>query len=64
MDVGAPDGYGRFAVIDEQTDGLLCHECGRTFTHLGLHVYKAHGISANYLAVKVEGSLSRAGKCR
>lgn len=47
MDVGAPDGYGRFAVIDEQTDGLLCHECRRRFTHLGLHVYKAHGISAN-----------------
>ncbi len=47
MDVGAPDGFGRFAVVDEQTGGLLCHECGRRFAHLGLHVYKAHEISAN-----------------
>lgn len=57
MDVGAPDGFGRFAVVDEQTGGLLCHECGRTFAHLGLHVYKAHGISANCLALEVRGGI-------
>ncbi|MBA2694616.1 MAG: MucR family transcriptional regulator, partial [Actinobacteria bacterium] len=38
---------GRFGVVDETADGLLCHECGRRFIHLGLHVYKAHGVTAN-----------------
>jgi len=42
MDVGAPDGHGRFAVIDEQTDGLLCHECGRRFR--ALPPVRGHGV--------------------
>ena len=45
--VGDRDGFGRFGVVDETADGLLCHECGRRFIHLGLHVYKAHGVTAN-----------------
>lgn len=44
--VGERDGFGRYGVVDETVDGLLCHECGRRFTHLGLHVFKAHGTSA------------------
>lgn len=45
--MGDRDGYGRFGIVDETADGLLCHECGRRFTHLGLHAFKAHEISAD-----------------
>lgn len=46
MQVGDPDGFGVFGVLDEDGDGLLCHDCGDRFTHLGLHAYKAHGVTA------------------
>lgn len=44
--VGDQDGFGLFGVLDETADGLLCHECGARFTHLGLHAFKAHDMSA------------------
>ncbi|WP_454293547.1 hypothetical protein [Salana multivorans] len=47
MNVGDRDGHGRFGVLDEDADGLLCHECGRRFTHLGLHAWKGHGMTAD-----------------
>ncbi|MEE6289278.1 hypothetical protein V2J52_16615 [Georgenia sp. MJ173] len=59
MQVGDDDGHGRYGVLDENAAGLLCHECGRRFTHLGLHVYKAHGLSAN--AYRTAHGLSRRG---
>lgn len=40
------DGYGRYGVVDENADGLLCHECGWRGTHLGLHAWRAHAITA------------------
>lgn len=40
------DGHGRYGVLDEDDDGLLCHECGKRFVHLGLHAWKGHGVSA------------------
>lgn len=46
MEVGEQDGHGRFGVLDENDDGLLCHECGRRFTHLSLHAWRGHGITA------------------
>lgn len=46
MRVGDRDGFGEFGVLDESSDGLLCHECGRRFAHLGLHVTRAHGLPA------------------
>ncbi len=46
MRVGERDGYGRYGMLDETSDGLLCHECGQRFTHLGLHVYRRHGMTA------------------
>lgn len=46
LEVGDPHGHGRYGMLDETVDGLLCHECGRRFTHLGLHAYKAHGMTA------------------
>lgn len=44
--VGDTDGFGTFGVVDETADGLLCHDCGRRFTHLGLHAFKAHEVTA------------------
>ncbi|WP_446666624.1 MucR family transcriptional regulator [Flexivirga sp. B27] len=46
MNLGDRDGHGHYGVLDEDSDGLLCHECGRRFTHLGLHAWKGHGITA------------------
>lgn len=47
MNLGEQDGHGRFGVLDEDKDGLLCHECGRRFTHLGLHAWRGHGLTAD-----------------
>lgn len=44
--LGDQDGFGRHGVLDETPDGLLCHECGKTYRHLGLHVYRRHGMTA------------------
>lgn len=46
MNVGDPDGHGQFGLLDETADGLLCHECGDRFTHLGLHAWKRHGTTS------------------
>lgn len=59
MRVGQADGQGRYGMVDETADGLLCHECGRRFTHLGLHVFKAHDLTADEYR-RVHG-LSRRG---
>lgn len=40
------DGFGRYGVLDETAEGLLCHECGGRFAHLGLHAFKGHGVTA------------------
>ena len=45
--VGSPDGFGRYGVLDLLEHDLVCHECGQAHRHLGLHVYRAHGLSAN-----------------
>jgi hypothetical protein len=47
LSVGEPDGAGVLRVLDETEDGLLCHECGRRFVHLGLHAWRRHGVSAD-----------------
>lgn len=46
MNVGDPDGHARYAVLDQDMDGLLCHECGPRFAHLGLHAWKGHDLTA------------------
>ena len=41
----APDGHGRYGVLDTDEHGrLICHECGGSYAHLGTHVRQAHGI--------------------
>ena len=37
MELGDADGHGRYGMLDETSDGLVCHECGRAFPNLGLH---------------------------
>ena len=46
LDVGSPDGYGTYGVVDLRGRELICHECGQAHRHLGLHVYRAHGLRA------------------
>ena len=45
--VGERDGFGRYGVLDETDDGLVCAACGWTGAHLGLHAYRAHGMTAD-----------------
>ena len=47
LEVGSTDGYGRYGVLDRAGLELICHECGRAHRHLGLHVYRAHGLRAD-----------------
>ena len=49
--VGDVDGAGLFGVLDETAQGLLCHDCGWRGQHLGLHVYRAHGVTASVYRV-------------
>mgnify|MGYP005983134239 CR=1 FL=1 len=46
MELGERDGFGRYGILDEDSAGLLCHECGERFGHLGLHVWRRHGVRA------------------
>lgn len=57
--VGDRDGFGRFGMIEESVDGLLCHECGARFVHLGLHAFRAHGVTAD--EYRAAHGLSRRG---
>lgn len=47
MKIGDSDGHGRYGHVDEEADGLLCHECGRHYRSLGVHAYTAHGMTAD-----------------
>ncbi len=55
--VGDPDGYGRYGILEETKAGLTCAECAWTGRHLGLHVYEAHGLTAD--AYRVRHGLKR-----
>lgn len=43
MQVGDPDGHGRYGILDEDDAGLLCHTCGKRYRHLATHLAMAHG---------------------
>ena len=47
MELGERDGFGFYGQVTGDEYGLQCHECGHTFTHLGLHAYRAHGVTAD-----------------
>lgn len=43
MEYGQPDGHGRYGIIDETADGILCHTCGKRYRHLATHIAMGHG---------------------
>lgn len=43
---GAPDGHGRYGILDHRDGRVLCHECGRWWRHLATHLAGTHGIRA------------------
>lgn len=47
MQVGQPDGHGRYGHLEEHADGLLCHECGKRYRSLAAHAYGSHGMTAD-----------------
>jgi hypothetical protein len=47
MELGDTDGHGHYGLLDETSDGLVCHECGHAFPHLGLHAWRGHGMTAD-----------------
>lgn len=47
MKLGDQDGHGRYAQLDEDADGLLCHECGGRYRSLGAHANRSHGMTAD-----------------
>jgi hypothetical protein len=46
MEYGDADGYGRYGILEETDDGLVCHHCGRVRRFLGRHV-RVHELSAD-----------------
>lgn len=44
---GEVDGFGRYGLLEETDDGLLCAACGWIGTLLGLHPFRAHGMTAS-----------------
>lgn len=47
--VGDRSGFGRFGLLDVDGDGrMLCHECGRWYVALGVHVGMVHGSARDY----------------
>lgn len=48
MEIGEPIDQGRFGLLSQDDSGhLLCHVCGRGLLHLGTHMRRAHGLSAD-----------------
>jgi len=44
--VGDPDGYGLYGILDRGQDSVACHECPERFASLGAHTILAHGETA------------------
>lgn len=43
---GDRDGYGRYGMLDDDGDTVLCHECGRRAVLLGKHAQVTHGMTS------------------
>jgi len=49
--IGSPSDHGRWGILDiDESDGgrLTCHDCGRSFIALGVHIGMAHGGVRDY----------------
>lgn len=40
--VGTPSGHGQFGIVTRTWDKVQCHECGRCFKRLELHLIQTH----------------------
>lgn len=47
MQPGDKDGYGRYGYLDTIDGKVLCHECGGVYASVGVHVGRAHGMTAD-----------------
>lgn len=47
MQVGDKSGFGRYGILDGGDDRILCHECGKSYKRLGVHVTMAHDMTAD-----------------
>lgn len=45
--IGDPAGAGQWGVLDENEDGICCHECGHRFKALSTHLLYKHGMAAD-----------------
>lgn len=41
--VGSPSGFGRYGILDDDGQQVLCHQCGRWFVSVAAHVAGGHG---------------------
>ncbi|MBF6173589.1 MucR family transcriptional regulator [Nocardia blacklockiae] len=49
---GDADGYGRFGILDDDGETVLCHECGARLKGLAAHVARRHGISVRDFKIR------------
>ena len=57
-EVGSPDGHGRYGILDDDGDRVMCHECGRWYAKLAAHA-AVHGLSARQYKLRHGLPLSR-----
>lgn len=57
-EVGSPDGHGRYGILDDDGDRVMCHECGRWYANLAAHA-AVHGLSARQYKLRHGLPLSR-----
>lgn len=52
MVVGSASGHGRYGILEDDGERVLCHECGGWYRSIGHHLPPAHGMSpASYREV-------------
>lgn len=52
MNPGEPSGHGRYGILDDDGERVLCHECGRWFKSVGAHLPGGHGMDVKEYRVK------------
>lgn len=43
---GTPSGYGRYGILDDDGQTVLCHECGQRYPSVGAHLRLGHDLTA------------------
>ncbi len=45
---GSPSGHGTYGTVTERNGRLVCHDCGRTYRSLAVHIGMTHGDVRDY----------------